>query len=349
MTMATCALNQPCQRLRSKRWLGFDLVAAEPEWHKEVCLAPVEEQTPTLPPPSFLAEELLEREPTTANARQLYLVTCQHSAAWMLLTGSLACFAQVSGAMKMWQGSSWMLLTIQRHRTTVHPGAWQCNWSASSFSGSGTLLAREKKQGHFIGASLSKPTPTSASPPSSTRFTCDMGLLATGAALTQGTGLRSGIISCMPSPSKPREALDSEPYIWARHGEHKPLFETCQEPMLNIRREAKVMLAEELGKPEPRPTEMEFYPIIVKDGFRNSADDHTAAEKLIRRQAQEQEQEPEQEQEQEQEPYLVRGSYLEIYNEEIRDLLSKNPKGRNLVLRKKLTEERRHDAKRMPS
>ena len=34
----------------------------------------------------------------------------------------------------------------------------------------------------------------------------------------------------MPSPSKPREALDSEPYTWARHGEHKPLFETCQEP-----------------------------------------------------------------------------------------------------------------------
>ena len=122
MTMATCALNQPCQRLRSKRWLGFDLVAAEPEWHKEVCLAPVEEQTPTLPPPSFLAEELLEREPTTANARQLYLVTCQHSAAWMLLTGSLACFAQVSGAMKMWQGSSWMLLTIPA--TSHNSASW---------------------------------------------------------------------------------------------------------------------------------------------------------------------------------------------------------------------------------
>ena len=42
------------------------------------------------------------------------------------------------------------------------------------------------------------------------------------------------------------------------------------------------MLAEELGKPGPRSTEMDFYPIIVKSGFRNSADDHTAAEKLIR-------------------------------------------------------------------
>ena len=50
----------------------------------------------------------------------------------------------------------------------------------------------------------------------------------------------------------------------ARHGEHKPLFETCQEPTtaaaLNRRREAKVMLAEELGKPGPRSTEMDFLP-----------------------------------------------------------------------------------------
>ena len=45
------------------------------------------------------------------------------------------------------------------------------------------------------------------------------------------------------------------------------MFEVCQEPStaaaLSRSREAEVKLAEELGKPEPRPTEMDLHPIIV--------------------------------------------------------------------------------------
>ena len=35
------------------------------------------------------------------------------------------------------------------------------------------------------------------------------------------------------------------------------------------------------GKAEPRPTEMDLYPIIVQQGFRNTPDDQTAVEQLI--------------------------------------------------------------------
>lgn len=283
--MATWALNQPCQRLRSKRWLGFDLVAAEPEWHKKVCLAPVGEQTPTLPPPSFLAEELLEREPTAANARQVYLVTLPALRRLDVADRKpgLLCPSEWSH-----ENVARVLLDSFDNPATAHTSAsWGLAAQLDCF-----VVFRERhtaREGEEAG-----PFHWHIALKANTSFRF--------ASIKRALYLRHGVAShwsCthtgywsavrygyMPSPSKPREALDSDPYTWARCGEHKPLFETCQEPTtaaaLNRRRAAKVMLAEELGKPEPRPTEMDFYPIIVKNGFRNSADDHTAAEKLIR-------------------------------------------------------------------
>ena len=89
----------------------------------------------------------------------------------------------------------------------------------------------------------------------------------------------------MPSPKKQQDELDPHPRSWARSGEHPPLFEACQEPLtasaLSRRREKKVKDAAGGGKPEPRPTEMDLYAVIVKNGFRNTPDDSNAASRLV--------------------------------------------------------------------
>ena len=90
---------------------------------------------------------------------------------------------------------------------------------------------------------------------------------------------------CMPTPKKPRAELDPTPFAWSRDGTHPPLFEVAQEPTtavaLSRRREFKVKQAAEEGNPEPRPTEMDLYPIIVQQGFRNTPDDYVADKKLV--------------------------------------------------------------------
>ena len=58
-----------------------------------------------------------------------------------------------------------------------------------------------------------------------------------------------------------------------------------QEPLtaaaLARSREAKVKQARSSGKAEPRATELDLYPIIVRHGFRNGPDDCNAAQKLV--------------------------------------------------------------------
>ena len=91
----------------------------------------------------------------------------------------------------------------------------------------------------------------------------------------------------MPSAKKPRSELDPTPFAWSRNGPHPPLFDVCQEPTtasaIARRREKKATAAAETGKSEPRPTELDLYPIVVRQQFRNTPDDATAAEKLISR------------------------------------------------------------------
>lgn len=89
----------------------------------------------------------------------------------------------------------------------------------------------------------------------------------------------------MPSPKKGQADLDPQPQPWSRTGSHPCLFEAAQEPVtaaaLARRREHKVKEAAAKGKPEPRPTEMDLYAIIVRHGFRNTPDDNTAAARLV--------------------------------------------------------------------
>ena len=89
----------------------------------------------------------------------------------------------------------------------------------------------------------------------------------------------------MPSPTKPQESLDPTPYTWSQAGAHVPLFEACQQPStavaLQQRREGKVKTAASAGDREPRPAELDLYPIIVQHGFKNTPDDQTADKQLI--------------------------------------------------------------------
>ena len=87
------------------------------------------------------------------------------------------------------------------------------------------------------------------------------------------------------TPKKQEADLDKEPLAWDRHGAHPPLWQVCEEPnTVNAwrkRRENKLQNASAQGKPEPRPTEMDLYIVIVEQGFRNTPDDTFAHKRLI--------------------------------------------------------------------
>lgn len=89
----------------------------------------------------------------------------------------------------------------------------------------------------------------------------------------------------MPSPHKPAERMDKRPETWAVDGQHPPLFDAAQEPSsakaLRARHEKAAKAAAEQGKPERRVCEIDLYPIIVEQQFRNTPDDQHADLKLI--------------------------------------------------------------------
>ena len=89
----------------------------------------------------------------------------------------------------------------------------------------------------------------------------------------------------LPSPEKTVAELDPEPRLWASVGRHKPLMEACEEPVtaaaIQKRRENQVKKALEVGKDEPRATEMDLYAAIVSGGYRNTPDDRLAWKRLI--------------------------------------------------------------------
>ena len=86
--------------------------------------------------------------------------------------------------------------------------------------------------------------------------------------------------------SFPSEAdLDPEPLTWTRRGRHPPLFEASQEPAtaeaLRKRRERAVKAASEAGDKEPRAGEYDLYPIIVRQGIKNTPDNPHGAKQLV--------------------------------------------------------------------
>lgn len=89
----------------------------------------------------------------------------------------------------------------------------------------------------------------------------------------------------MPTPKKPDETLDQDALAWCRNGEHPELFEASQQPTtaaaLKGKREYAVKAASGAGKEEPRASELDLYPIIVRNGFRNTADAPWADKQLI--------------------------------------------------------------------
>ena len=89
----------------------------------------------------------------------------------------------------------------------------------------------------------------------------------------------------MPTPKKPRTALDEAPLVWSLHGPHPSLFEASQQPVtataMRRRREQKVMSASEAAEVEPRATELDLYAIIVQHKFRNTDENPWAHKQLI--------------------------------------------------------------------
>ena len=88
----------------------------------------------------------------------------------------------------------------------------------------------------------------------------------------------------VPSPKKPAAALDLDPELWAAVGEHPPL-ETCRhEPLtavaLRARAERKYLHAAEEGKKE-KVSELDVWPLVVENRFKDGPDDHTGHLQLI--------------------------------------------------------------------
>ena len=80
----------------------------------------------------------------------------------------------------------------------------------------------------------------------------------------------------VPSPQKPKSALDPKPWLWAHDGDHPLLSESVHEPLtasaLRNRRLVKDANAAENGKAPPKISDLDVYPIVVQRGFRNAAD-----------------------------------------------------------------------------
>ena len=92
----------------------------------------------------------------------------------------------------------------------------------------------------------------------------------------------------IPSPpKKPDSALDKQYLPWSVSGTHIDLFEEAQEPAtakaLQKRRESKVLQAAASGSKEPRPSEIDVWPLIVMHNIRNTDDNREAHVQLMKK------------------------------------------------------------------
>ena len=99
-----------------------------------------------------------------------------------------------------------------------------------------------------------------------------------------------GYWSCLtylvnPSVGKPLASLDTCPALWAAEGDHPPPRTLCNEPLtaaaLAARRLKSDNKAAEEGKKGARISEIDAWPVVVANGFRNPEGDMTADSKLI--------------------------------------------------------------------
>ena len=89
---------------------------------------------------------------------------------------------------------------------------------------------------------------------------------------------------CVQSPEKPEGSLDMMPVLWSADGGHPALRLCREEPLtakaLAARSEAAYQKACGEGKAQ-KLSELDIWPIVVENGFRNGPDEHVAHLKLI--------------------------------------------------------------------
>ena len=84
------------------------------------------------------------------------------------------------------------------------------------------------------------------------------------------------------SAKKPASCLDPRPLPWHFEGVKENLSELAARPTtassLEARREKAVEQAETSGKAEPRPSEIDIWPVVVRHNIRNDEDGQSGAE-----------------------------------------------------------------------
>lgn len=274
-----CVLSVPGRRLRRKTWLGFVVVDVEPAGSHDGIFVPC---APDII--SYVTEEGLDPECLSSN-KSVYLIT-------------LPALKRVQGAQALpglqcpsnWQHAdvARVILDIfQRPAHTRNNAGWGSSVGLVVFA-----VFRERhapRAGEAVGP-YHWHIALKAS--RSFRFAAYKRALAVNHGVASHwscshTGYWSAVRYCfIPSPKKPIDELDQAPLTWAADGCHPLLFDCSQEPStamaLQRRRESQVIQSCADGKKEPRPTEVDLYPIIVKNNFRNTHDDQSAGEKLVR-------------------------------------------------------------------
>ena len=267
-----CELSLPTRRLRRKTWLGFEVVpSAQP-----LQAAPVVQQGPFQHHDlSSFHHDVLQGEVRDGH-KSVYLVTIP----------ALKPEAAVRGYVcpSTWSHDEMLrvFLTIFQHGQEVADNSLKLDFL--SIFRERHAAAADGQLGPYHWHIALKASRSFRFSPYKRALHMNHGL-ATHWSCTH-TGYWSAVrYGFMPSPHKPQSSLDPHPCTWARLGQHPPLFEAAQEPVtasaLSRRREKKVKEAAAKGKPEPRPTEMDLYAIIVQNGFKNSPDDSNAAARLI--------------------------------------------------------------------
>jgi hypothetical protein len=277
-------LSVPRRRLKRKVWLGFEIVAADPS----------EDAAAQRPSTGSWAEFLVEDdlgEEDGRNSREVYLVTLpalSHANGLGASSSGLVC------------PSTWKHEDIARvmvhafgHPVRAHNNS---TWGGEVVNLNLFVVFRERhaprpgeKVGPYHWHVAVKAHPAFRFASFKRALTVHHGLASHWS--TSHTGYHSAVrYGAMPSLKKLRADLDPKPLAWARPdgpngGKHPDLYDASQEPTtaaaLKRRRENKVKDACEQGKPEPRPSEMDLYPIIVQQGFKNTPDDMMAHQKLI--------------------------------------------------------------------
>lgn len=107
-------------------------------------------------------------------------------------------------------------------------------------------------------------------------------LLQTDGLASHWSCSHDGYASCvaycyLPSPKKPMEELDPNPWLWAAHGaSHPPLSEASQAPVTSKawskKRERDKLQRHEQGKGERRYREVDIWPIVVAEDIRPGPD-----------------------------------------------------------------------------